>query len=363
MRAKAVSSSRAASHQNSSLQPADITVYSVCPAIDASNSGPSQLEHIRSVATWTEQAGLDGLLIVVFNRTLAPWVSAQVIIESTEHLSPLVALQPLYAHPFALARTIASLTHLYERRIDLNLVAGGSADDLHGLGDTLNSDERYRRLADYTRIVMHLLSSETPLVLDSPFFRLDGLSLSTRPPPQDLPRLFLAGSSEGAQKCAAEVGALRVQNAEPLTRGHKEAIHSGIAIKVGIITRPSHSEAWKAAEARFPDDPQRQGTPYPALSKAESEWQRQLAKLDAEYDNESGESVFWMRAFQRKEKQFGYLVGSYREVASYLMQYLSMGVRSFVLDVPYSADEVAHSSQAMLMAVASVNTETELGAG
>ena len=334
-----------------------ITVYAVCPAIQPSETGPEHLETIRTTAAWTEDAGLDGLLIVVFNQTLAPWAAAHAIIESSERLAPLVALQPLYTHPFELAREIASLSHLYGRRIDLNLVAGGSSRDLLALGDDdLSREGRYRRLADYTRIVMRLLADEDPLTFESPFYSLDGLALRFRPAPEDLPRLLLSGSSEAAESCAHDVGALRVQNAEPLPDEIDEGFAADLAFKVGIISRPSRTEAWGAAEARFPRDANRERKPY----EPESEWQRRLEKLDADYGAEASGSVYWLRAFQRREKQFAYLVGSYEEVASYLAGYLRMGARNFIFDVPYDADEVAHSSRVMQLAVASLGESSSI---
>ena len=109
-----------------------------------------------------------------------------------------------------------------------------------------------------------------------------------------------------------------------------------------------------SSESRFPSDRGAHVDPDSPLRKAESEWQKQLAQLDEQHDSDDRSSVYRLRAFQQKEKHFGYLVGSYEEVAAYMKAYLLMGVRDFILDSPYDEDEVGHSSEAMRLAVASM---------
>ena len=57
-------------------------------------------------------------------------VSGKLIIQNTATLCPLVAIQPLYMHPYTVAKMVASLGHLYGRRIYLNMLAGGFKNDL-----------------------------------------------------------------------------------------------------------------------------------------------------------------------------------------------------------------------------------------
>jgi alkanesulfonate monooxygenase len=84
------------------------------------------------------------------------------IITHTERLCPLVAVQPTYMHPYAVAKMIASFGFLYGRRLYLNMVAGGFKNELNALNDPTPHDERYARLIEYTSIVMALLASRQP---------------------------------------------------------------------------------------------------------------------------------------------------------------------------------------------------------
>ena len=47
-------------------------------------------------------------------------------------------------HPYTAAKMVATLAHLYGRRVYLNLIAGGYRNDLKALGDTAEHDDRYR---------------------------------------------------------------------------------------------------------------------------------------------------------------------------------------------------------------------------
>src|ERR1700686_3476792 len=95
----------------------------------------SYLRNIIDVARWSEEAGCEGILIYTDNSLVDPWLVAQIIIQNTERLCPLVAVQPAYLHPYAVAKMVSSLGHLYSRRVYLNMVAGGFKNDLAALND------------------------------------------------------------------------------------------------------------------------------------------------------------------------------------------------------------------------------------
>jgi alkanesulfonate monooxygenase len=54
-----------------------------------------------------------------------PWLVAQVVLQNSCTLCPLVPVQPIYMHPYAVAKMAASYAHFYGRKIFLNMVAGG----------------------------------------------------------------------------------------------------------------------------------------------------------------------------------------------------------------------------------------------
>ena len=66
---------------------------------------------------------------------------AQVILENTKSLCPLIAVQPVYNNPYTAAKMISTFSYLYGRRIYLNLVAGGFKNDLASLDDQTPHDK------------------------------------------------------------------------------------------------------------------------------------------------------------------------------------------------------------------------------
>ncbi|HET7298269.1 MAG TPA: LLM class flavin-dependent oxidoreductase, partial [Burkholderiales bacterium] len=133
-----------------------VQVFSTCPQ---SKDVPRDeyLQRVADVARWSEEAGCAGILVYTDNSIVDPWLTSQVILQSTATLAPLVATQPVYMHPYSVAKMIATLGFLYRRRLWLNMVAGGFKNDLVALNDDTPHDKRYTRLVEYTLIIRKLL--------------------------------------------------------------------------------------------------------------------------------------------------------------------------------------------------------------
>jgi alkanesulfonate monooxygenase len=119
-----------------------LELFSTCPQ---SKDLPADVyrRRVADVAAWSDRAGYRGILVYTDNQLVDPWLVAQVVIESTEQLCPLVAVQPVYMHPYTAANMVSSFAHIYGRRIFLNMVAGGFRKDLLPLGDQTEHAERY----------------------------------------------------------------------------------------------------------------------------------------------------------------------------------------------------------------------------
>src|SRR2546430_1075788 len=144
-----------------------VALYSTCPPYRG-GSGETYLQHVRDVARWSEAGGCEGILVYTDNSLFDPWLVSQVVVEATRTLTPLVAVQPVYMHPYTVAKMMATLSHLYGRRIDLNMVAGGFKNDLLALNDETPHDARYERLVEYTSIILQLLAGGRPPALPGP---------------------------------------------------------------------------------------------------------------------------------------------------------------------------------------------------
>ena len=190
------------------------TLYSTAPPYRGEDPG-DYARQVASVARWSEQAGCSGILVYTDNSLLDPWLVAQVVLQTTRSLAPLVAIQPVYMHPYSAAKMIATLSLLYGRRVDLNMLAGGFKNDLVALGDDTPHDRRYDRMVEFTEIVKRLCAGQGPVSLTGEFYRVHKLTLKPRVAPQLQPRILASGSSEAGLAAARAIGALPVHYPAP----------------------------------------------------------------------------------------------------------------------------------------------------
>jgi alkanesulfonate monooxygenase len=287
------------------------------------------------------------MLVYTDNRLVDPWLVSQVVIRSTLHLNPLVAVQPVYMHPYTAAKMIASIAHMHGRSVHLNMVAGGFVNDLLALGDTTPHDDRYTRLVEYTKIVLATLRDAGPVTFAGRYYSisrpLPGLDVR----PDLLPQVLVSGSSPAGREAARALSATAVKYPQPPGEearwmGPHPDDHFGI--RVGIIAREACDEAWAVAHARFPEDRQGQITHRMALSVSDSDWHGQLSGSQDPTPslNDDEPDPYWLGPFRNYKTFCPYLVGSYMQVAVYLAHYMALGARTFILDVPASEEELAH---------------------
>jgi alkanesulfonate monooxygenase len=308
---------------------------------------------VVEVARWTERAGCAGLLVYTDNALIDPWLISQLIIDGTETTVPLVAVQPAYMHPYAAARMVASISYLHGRRLDVNVVAGGSRLHLRALGDDTAHDVRYQRLVEYTTVLRELLESPRPVNFTGQFYRLRAASLPTRPEPGSLPRIFLSGSSDDAQDAAQRLGTPRLIYPLPPAEYPSPAqlpLKDG-GVRLGIIARETSSEAWKVALSRFPADAMGESVHRAVSRLTDSQWHAELNRHAASV-TDSEPTPFWTHPFLTYRTFCPYLVGSYAEVGQELGRYLMLGASTIILDVPAEEDDLQHARIAFSCAAA-----------
>jgi alkanesulfonate monooxygenase len=313
--------------------------YSTCPPYRG-GEGQAYRRQVGDVARWSEEAGCEGILVYTDNSLLDTWLVAQLVIQSTSRLSPLVAVQPVYMHPYTVAKMVTTLSLLHQRRIDLNIVAGGFKNDLLALDDRTPHDRRYARLTEYTAIIRRLLEGGPPVTFKGDFYAVTNLSLVPALDRELMPRILLSGSSPEGLAAAKTLGALPVCYPEPVSQmvswqdGEQE-----FGIRVGIIGREDEEDAWNIARERFPEDRRGQAIHHLAMKVSDSAWHRQLSGLAPQL---TAESAYWMVPFQNYKTFCPYLVGSYERVGEELRRYLASGCRTIILDVPPDATELRH---------------------
>jgi len=318
----------------------DLKIFSTCP--QSRDVGSSEYaERIRDVSRWSEAAGCEGILVYTDNGIVDAWLVAQLVVQATERLCPLVALQPVYMHPYTVAKMVTSLGYLHGRRTYLNMVAGGFRNDLLALADDTPHDERYERVIEYGSIVRRLTSSPEPLSLEGRYYRVNNLRL-TPPLPDELALgMTISGSSPAGLGAARALGAIAVKYPQPsLLEEQQVDDEIEVGMRVGIIARETTEEAWRVAYERFPEDRAGQIAHRLAMQVSDSQWHRQLSELA--HQAAAADDAYWLGPFKNYKTFCPYLVGDYGRVAEELGRYVALGFRTYILDIPASADELDH---------------------
>ena len=209
-----------------------LEVFMTTPPFDAASA--DYAERVADTARWSERAGARGTLVYTDNSLLDPWLVADLVIRATDNLRPLVAVQPVYMHPYSVAKLVTSLGSLHGRGVDLNMVAGGFKRDLEALNDTTPHDERYTRLTEYTRVVLDLLAGAGPVTQSGDYFTVTALGLRPPLPAELAPRLLVSGSSEAGRAAAQALGATPVEYPPPeLGLTPVDVRRDGFGVRVG----------------------------------------------------------------------------------------------------------------------------------
>ncbi len=325
---------------NPKLAERNVEVFSTCPRSDRPVPGKEYFRHVEGVARWSEEAGCKGILVYSDNSMLDPWLVSQIILQSTERLCPLVAVQPIYVHPYSVAKMIATFGYLYGRKIYLNMIAGGFKNDLIALDDRTPHDKRYARIVEYTSIIQELLSGRGPVSFQGEFYRVTNLKITPPLSPEIMPGVFLSGSSEEGIQAARALRATAVKYPKPVKGCQEEPQTTDLdcGVRVGIIAREDEDEAWEVAEQRFPEDRKGQVAHQLAMKISDSSWHKQLS--EAAHQTGETRSVYWLRPFENYHTFCPYLVGGHEQVAEEVARYISLGYRTFILDIPPNRGEL-----------------------
>jgi alkanesulfonate monooxygenase len=287
--------------------------------------------NVREVTRLCDKYSYSGILVYTGNDVcIEPWLAAQAMISTSTSLMPLVAVNPVYMHPLAVARMISSLIWMYERRVFVNWVTGAALRDMQALNEVYDHDARYARLLEYVTIVDRLLAGGR-VSFKGKFYAVEGLQLLTAIPAALMPGYMLAGQSAAARRVAAELGAVNLQMLSPDLSGGAGALN------LGIVTRATEDQAWLAAHTRFPRSDVGRLILKESMQNTDSEWKRRL-KLVAEQSGAAARG-FWMSPFEHFQADQPFFVGSHSQVSNLIVALIRAGVTTFVLDVPAESVE------------------------
>jgi alkanesulfonate monooxygenase len=294
-------------------------------------------------ARFSDRNGLAGILLFAGNDTIVePWSIAQHLLAHTAESSPLIAVNPVYMHPFTAAKFVSSFALLYHRKIYLNMITGTATSDHHGLGDEqLSHHDRYTRLGEFIHIVRQLLASTRPVNFNGKFYTTNNLQLRPGLPPALMPEFLIAGQSDDAHRVAKQMGCLMMQMLPP---NLEEGIN-GAGVNFGIFARENRDEARREAKLFFQDSAEKRELLKYTIENTDSVWKRRLN--DAGKNYELHKNGYWLLPFLTFQADCPYLVGSYAEIGAKLRQFAEMKVSTIILDVVADEHELGHVGKAL----------------
>ncbi|APG86503.1 alkanesulfonate monooxygenase SsuD (plasmid) [Sinorhizobium americanum CCGM7] len=221
-------------------------------------SRPSDPGYFREIATAVDRLGYSGVLIPTGVACDESFVLAANLAAFTEKLKFLVAVRPGIASPAYYARLASTLDRVSNGRLLLNIVAGGSAQELAGDGVFLAHDERYEHADEFFQIFNQLLETGKAN-LDGKYIKAHNAQLGFPPVQEPRPPLYFGGSSDAAIEFSAGLvdkyltwGETPDQVGEKIAKVRKAAADKGRKVTFGIrlhfIVRETDEEAWAAAD-------------------------------------------------------------------------------------------------------------------
>lgn len=308
------------------------------------------LESVFGFVEMCEAYQYTGLLLFQSNRgNLEPWVFAQAVLSHSKHLSPFIAVNPAYVHPFSAAKKILSLGSLYSRKMYINFITGTSATDLSTINEYLDHESRYERLIEYVDIVQHLLRDRRPLRFSGKYFSMENAQLSASLDPAVLPDFFVAGSSEHCVRANSILGTSRFQMAkeEDTLSGGRLMPQKRQGVHFGIVARPEHGEAVEAAVEMFGHPETAAEVFRHSMENTDAVWKKELADKQA-----GSHSCYSLLPFRNFKSDCPYYIGSYEEVSDVIVRYIVNGTDNLVIEIPPAEKdrEFSHIRQVLTLA-------------
>ncbi|WP_377295220.1 dimethylsulfone monooxygenase SfnG [Rhizobium sp. SG2393] len=218
------------------------------------------IDYNRELAQIAEKAGFDYALSQIrftagygaeFQHESVSFSHA--LAAATTKLKIIAAILPGPWNPALAAKQIATINHLTNGRIAVNVVSGWFRGEFKAIGEHwLDHDERYRRSEEFIRALRGIWTEDS-FTFRGDFYRFDNYSLKPKPiDPQ--PEIFQGGSSRAARDMAARVSDWYFTNgntpegiAKQVDDIRQKARENGHSVKVGVnafaIVRETEEEA------------------------------------------------------------------------------------------------------------------------
>jgi alkanesulfonate monooxygenase len=298
----------------------------------------SSWENTRAIAETADRLGYRNILCPssyqVGQDTLS-FVAAMAPL--TERMNFLAAIRCGEVQPIMLARTVATLDHMLQGRLILNVISSDFP------GETASNDYRYRRSWEVVEILKQAWTQET-INYQGEIYQFQNLSTDPVKPYQiGGPLLYFGGySPQAVDLCAAHCDVYlmwpekKEALADRMRTVHARAEHYGRVIDYGLrvhmIVRDTEAEAQEYAEelvSQLDDDIGRKIRER-ALDAKNFGVSIQTQNLALSDEHGYVEPHLWTGVGRARSGCGAALVGSVDQVLSKIEDYQKMGIRAFI---------------------------------
>jgi alkanesulfonate monooxygenase len=291
-----------------------------------------------------EESGIESVLLSFSRYEPDTILIACAVGQATTKLKFIVAYRMGLMQPSTFVQQINTLSGLIGGRVALNVVAGSSMAEQRGYGDFLEHDERYARAEEFLGICRSFWHGDGEVNFEGKYCRVEGGKLHTPflAPDRNAPEIYVSGHSEQAQRLALTRGSswLRLidtpEKLSPVVGRFREQ-RIEVSLRLGIICRPTHEEAIRAAEAMLPDEEiGRQERAILAKSDSQTLKQALAAADDVGWMNRN----LWAGLVPYYGSSAVTLLGSPQDLAERFLEYKRIGVTQFIISGWPKLDEM-----------------------
>jgi alkanesulfonate monooxygenase len=250
----------------------------------------------------------------------------------------------------------ATLDEATGGRLVLNLVAGGSPDDMYS--QVLDHDERYRRLWEFARVVRRLWT-EPSVDFEGEFFQMRGALAQPKPVQQPHPPFYMGGASAIAKQMAVELVdtyltwgeppdqiAARIREMEELAARAGKELRYGL--RIHLIVRDTEAEARAAAaELLSHADAYVEAQRRAEFNGFDSMGQARMLAVKAAADDWVAPNL-WAGIRRVRGGAGTAVVGTPVQAAMLLGEYVDAGVRYFIFSGYPHREEAARVGEVLL---------------
>jgi len=319
--------------------------------------------YIDDVAAKAEAAGFDMILLPSGPGCADAMVTAAHIAQATSTLRCLVAVRPGSVPPTILAKSAATVDHLSNGRLSLNIVTGGSPAELAMDGDHEPHDRRYARTREFMSVLRAVWSGDETNH-HGEFFHIENASLEPKPLQPGGPPLYLGGASEDAIRAAAEAADVYLMWGEPseAVAGQTSKVSAAaracgrtlsFGMRINLVVDRTSSAAWDRAHAMLSQvDPAMAARASAYIADSDS---HALSRVQALRGQEHRDPAFWTGMVPFRSGNSTALVGSVDEVVTSLRRYVDDGVSEFIFSAYPHAETVKLVGEEVLPALRSAS--------